>query len=240
MSALDSRGLGIFAKEPLPGQVKTRLSPPLSAAEAAELYRICLEETVSVMSAGPFQARLFFAGRADYFRRRFPRIPAHPQPAGDLGARLSAAAAQLFHAGHERVALIGSDSPDLPVPLVCEAFAALETADAVAIPAVDGGYVLIATRGYFPALFVDIPWSTKGVLAASRSQALRHGLRWQEVGHWDDIDDFASLQRLLTRSPQSATARHLRNVLAEQCARFSQESGPNQAAAAAGPDHSAD
>jgi hypothetical protein len=237
---MDLRGLGIFAKEPIPGQVKTRLSPPLSAGEAAEIYRVSLEETVAVMLAGPFDVRLFFAGGADFFRSRFPQLTAHPQSAGDLGSRLSAASAQLFHAGHKQVALIGSDSPDLPVSLVCEAFAALEAADAVAIPAVDGGYVLIATRSHFPALFADIPWSTTEVLAASRSQALRLGLRWKEVGLWEDMDDFASLQRLLKRSPETATASHVRKVLAEQSVRFSQEPGPNQAADVAEPDHSAD
>jgi hypothetical protein len=206
-------GLGILAKEPIPGRVKTRLSPPLSAAEAAALYRACLDETLACLATGPYRTTLFYAGDAAFFQRHYPQLLRSPQAGGDLGQRLNAAAAALFGAGHERAALIGSDSPDLPQTLVGAAFAALEEADVAVIPAVDGGYVLIATRCHQPEIFVDIPWSTSEVLAATRAQALRLGLRWREIGAWEDIDDLASLQRLLLRSPSSATARHARRFL---------------------------
>jgi glycosyltransferase A (GT-A) superfamily protein (DUF2064 family) len=60
--------LGIFAKEPVPGQVKTRLTPPLSSEEAAELYRVALQETVTNMSGGNFDLTICYAGAGKYFQ----------------------------------------------------------------------------------------------------------------------------------------------------------------------------
>ena len=204
-------GLGILAKEPLPGRVKTRLCPPLSADEAAALYRASLDETLECLATGPYRSTLFYAGDAAFFQQLYPQLHRSPQAGGDLGQRLNAAAAALFGAGHERAALIGSDSPDLPQSLVGAAFAALEEADVAVVPAVDGGYVLLATRCHRPEIFVDIPWSTSEVLTATRSQALRLGLRWREIGAWEDIDDLASLQRLLLHLPLRPPRRVIRS-----------------------------
>lgn len=202
--------LGIFAKEPVPGQVKTRLCPPLSTDEAAELYRTSLEETVAAMRGGPFSLVLFYAGRKEYFRKTFPGLPLIPQAEGDLGLRLDQALAALLMRGHVAAALIGSDSPDLPPTRVEEAFTALKHADCVTAPAADGGYVLIGERRHHPELFYDIPWSTPRVLAATRLQVARLGIDYRELAPWEDVDDLESLKRLLQRSPRSTTAEFTR------------------------------
>jgi rSAM/selenodomain-associated transferase 1 len=206
--------LGIFAKEPVAGLVKTRLSPPLSPAEAAGLYRTCLEETVAAMSGAGFDPVLFYDGDTGYFRRAFPGIRLLTQGEGDLGARMERALRTLLAGGCEAAALIGSDTPDLPVALVAAAFAALREADVVIAPARDGGYVLIGERRHVPELFRDTPWSTNGVLAATRQRAADLAIDYREVGGWEDVDDLPSLRRLLVRSPASATARHAAGLLA--------------------------
>ncbi|HXV21094.1 MAG TPA: hypothetical protein VD811_08920, partial [Desulfuromonadales bacterium] len=71
--------LGIFAKEPVAGRVKTRLCPPLSAAEAAALYRSCLEETVAAMGGAGFDLVLFLMAR--------PTTSAVPFPASGFSLR---------------------------------------------------------------------------------------------------------------------------------------------------------
>jgi hypothetical protein len=202
--------LGIFAKQPRPGQVKTRFSPPLRPVEAAALYRVALQETVARLSYGPAQLVLCCAGRRAWFARRFPGIPLLAQGRGELGMRLARVTALLFAAGASSVAVAGSDSPDLPLPLVAEAFAALRTADVTAIPCRDGGYALLALRRPVPALFAGIPWSTAEVLAATRARATALGLQFVEIGGWDDLDDLAALQRLLARSPDCVTAQYAR------------------------------
>lgn len=206
--------LGIFAKEPLAGRVKTRLCPPFSAAEAAGLYRSCLEETVAAMGGTGFDLVLFYDGEADYFRRAFPGIPLLPQGDGDLGVRMERALRSLLAGGCDAAALIGSDTPDLPIALVEAAFAALRQADVVVAPAADGGYVLVGERRQVPELFRDVPWSTAGVLAATRQRAAEAAVDFREVGGWEDVDDLPSLRRLLVRSPGSAAARHAAGLLA--------------------------
>ena len=201
--------LAIFAKEPRPGRVKTRLTPCLTPAEAAALYRVALRETVARFSAGPARLALCCAGRRRWFAHNYPELPLLPQGRGDLGARLARAAAALFAAGAGAVAIAGSDSPDLPLPLISAVFAALARADAAVVPSADGGYVLLALRRPVPELFADIPWSTPAVLAATRARAAALGLRIASVGSWDDLDDFAALQRLLARSPECMTARYV-------------------------------
>jgi len=206
--------LGIFAKEPVAGRVKTRLCPPLSAAEAAALYRSCLEETVATMGGAGFDLVLFFDGDADYFRRAFPGVRLIPQGEGDLGARMERALRSLLASGCGAAALIGSDTPDLPVALVEEAFVALRQADVVVAPARDGGYVLVGERRHVPEIFHDIPWSTAGVLAATRQRAAELDVDFREIDGWEDLDNIPSLRRLLVRSPGSTAARHAAGLLA--------------------------
>lgn len=207
------RALGIFAKQPLPGAVKTRLCPPLSPTEAAELYRVSLEETVQRLAAGSFTPVLFYAGDADYFRRSFADVALCPQGEGDLGARMERALQALLAAGCRGALLVGSDSPDLPLALLKAAFAALETKDAVVSPALDGGYVLIGERRHHPELFRGIAWSSDQVLALTRQRAAAAGISLAELPGWEDVDDLPSLRALLGRSPESATARHARACL---------------------------
>ena len=213
-SALDltCRGpvLGIVARQPLPGRVKTRLTPPLSPREACALYETALRESVARFAAGPFQPVLCWTGRRRWFVRAFPGTPLLWQGGGDLGARLERITAALFAAGGGPVAVAGSDSPDLPLPLMERALGALREADAAVVPSADGGYALLAMNRPAPHLFSGIPWSTAEVLAATRRRAAEHGLRLAVTDPWDDLDDRDSLARLLARSPECATARHAR------------------------------
>ena len=211
--AMANQILGIFAKQPLAGQVKTRLCPPLSPQQAAELYRTCLLETVATMAEAPAERVLFFAGDRSYFAETFPGLRLLPQSNGDLGQRLDRAFAQLFAEGCSAAALIGSDSPDLPIPLVSEAFAQLDNYDLAVAPARDGGYVLIGQSVHNPELFRDMPWSSSDLWQATRQRGEKLGLSFCELDTWEDLDDLASLQRLCRRSPNSSTAHLARLML---------------------------
>lgn len=213
--------VGIMVKEPLAGQVKTRLCPPLTPEEAARLYAVMMQETVQRLAAGPIPVVLFYAGSAAYFEKLFPGLPLWPQASGDLGQRLNEAMDHLLATGCRSAALIGSDSPDLPLAQVDAAFAALVANDVVTIPAGDGGYVLVGCSRPCAPLFEGIAWSTAAVLEQTRRQAEQQGLRYAEIGGWGDIDDIAALRDLLQRAPETATARFARLELAAKL-----ESGP--------------
>jgi len=202
--------LALFAKQPLPGKVKTRLTPPLRAEEASALYRVALQETVARFSTLPAELMLCWSGRQRWFARTFPEVLLLPQGRGDLGERLARVTAALFRAGCGPVAVVGSDSPDLPLSFIDAAFAALAAAEVAVVPSRDGGYTLLALRRPAPQLFTGIPWSTPEVLSATRARATAAGIPLAVVGEWDDLDDLASLQRLAKRSPECATARYAR------------------------------
>lgn len=203
--------LGILAKAPQPGLVKTRLSPPLTLQECAEFQHLALGATLAAMAE--FAPVLFFSGPEAYFRETFPGVTLVPQGAGDLGQRMARALRWLAQSGAPKAALIGSDSPDLPPELVRAAFVALDAAEAGCIPARDGGYVLIAERGHHPALFHEMPWSTDQLLLRTRERCATQGLRFTEVSAWEDVDDLVGLLHLVQRSPELAVSGYAAQLL---------------------------
>jgi len=209
--------LGIFAKEPVSGQVKTRLSPPLSPDQAAELYQISLRETVDKVSDGDFDLTICYAGDEDYFRRTFPGKSLYEQSGGDLGVRMSNALQHFFRQGYQQAVLIGSDSPDLPLDLVKQAFSALERQQLVMAPAHDGGYVLIGESCHSSRLFENISWSSSEVLSQTQQIAEATGIKYQLLPAWDDLDDLDALRRFLQRSPESRAAEYLCSLSVPEC-----------------------
>lgn len=205
--------MGIFAKEPVAGRVKTRLTPQFAAQQAALLYQVAQDETVGRMARGGWDIIIFYVGHQDYFVERFPGVPRFLQADGDLGSRMRHALERLLGLGYRQAALVGTDSPDLPLNQVEQAFAALRENDAVTVPAADGGYVLVGWSRPCPDLFDGVPWSTSGVLDATRANAARTGLAYAEIGGWEDFDDPAGLRRLVERSPASATAQAAARLL---------------------------
>jgi len=198
-----NKALLIFAKQPLPGKVKTRLSPPFSPQEAADMYRCMLSDTLARVAGLPgVEIFLFFepsCGAADFFRKNFPGIRIIPQQGEGLGERLTKAFEMVFGLGFESVAAIGTDSPDLPLFHLQQSFRLLqdEGADVVFGPAADGGYYLVALGRPCPGLFRDIPWSTSMVLEKSLEAASSLGLQVKSLPVWHDMDTVEDLKRFL-------------------------------------------
>jgi len=203
--------LGIFAKEPQPGQVKTRLCPPLTFTEAAQVHHLSLQQTVATLS--PLQPILFFSGNISYFQDNFPGVPLLPQSAGDLGERMAQALLTIQSRGNDCALLVGSDAPDLPLSLIIAAYTGLDLAAVVTIPARDGGYVLIGERGHHPSLFEKVPWSTAAVLERTRAICREEQLPYVEIETWEDVDDAAALLRLCKRSPTLAVSTYATEIL---------------------------
>lgn len=194
--------LAIFAKAPVVGQVKTRLCPPLSPAEATELFRCFLTDTVArVCSLSDVQVYLAIAptDSEPLFRSLLP-FPVRylPQRGDSLGEREVNLFIDLLGNGFDRVVLIGSDIPTLPLAHLRAAFTRLADpqCDAVFGPSSDGGYYLVGMRAVHRALFEDITWSTPQVLEQTLTQARRHGLSVSLVPPWYDIDTEEDLYRL--------------------------------------------
>lgn len=193
----------LFAKAPVPGQVKTRLQPQLSAEQCASLHR-CITEDVLATLAG-------FSDSCDVELHLNQPTPAWPgcafprrlQQGRDLGERMLHAAQDALARGYAKVLLLGSDSPDLPVSHI-RAMLALDAPIAFG-PAADGGYWAIQFQTAPPGLFDRVPWSAPDTLTHSMNAAAALGLNTQLGPSWYDIDTFADLERLAQGTPPPAT-----------------------------------
>jgi uncharacterized protein len=195
----------IFAKEPRPGLVKTRLSPPLSPEETSQLYHSFLQDIMEEMARVP-QVRLAIAfsppGARGFFQNLSPPgTELFPQEGADLGERMARAFARGFAAGFSPIVLRGGDVPDLPAALVSEATKVLAAGRAqVALgPAPDGGYHLIGLRRPQPSLFHGPAWSSSTVLSDTMSLARQLGLTIHLLPPWPDIDTYDDLRTFLQR-----------------------------------------
>jgi len=195
--------LVIAAKAPVVGQVKTRLCPPLSAAEATELFRCFLVDIVArACTVSDVQVCLAFTpvDSEELFRNLLP-FPLRylPQRGHSLGERLVNIFADLCKDEFTRVVIIGSDSPTLPIAYLQEAFSTLgdPAQDAVFGPSRDGGYYLVGARAVHPELFENITWSTSAVLDETLAQARHHNLNVVLLPAWYDVDNGADLQKLV-------------------------------------------
>jgi rSAM/selenodomain-associated transferase 1 len=197
----DGNALLVFAKQPTPGRVKTRLTPTLLPAEAAKLYHCMLQDTLTKAKSLAGAARFIFYvdedGAADYFRGIAPGAELFPQEGETLGDRMENAFARAFARSFQRVAIIGTDSPDLPPGFIESAFALLgnENVDVVFGPAEDGGYYLLAMKRLHGELFRGISWSSGSVLADSLARCAAAGLTVELLPVWYDLDTVEDLQR---------------------------------------------
>ncbi|MDK2890109.1 MAG: uncharacterized protein PWR21_741 [Methanoculleus sp.] len=217
------RAAAVMARMPVPGEVKTRLVPPLTPPEAARLYAGFLQDAIDrlarISGIRPFVA--YTPPAADSFFSGIvpPGFSILPQAGGDLGERLAAVSGALFSRGATAVVLCDSDSPTLPGRYIGEAFRRLEEADVVIGPCDDGGYYLIGMRRHTPRLFAGIPWSSARVTQRTVEAAGRLNLPVFLLEPWHDVDTAADLDRLcreVAGSPEDDTfARHTNQALAE-------------------------
>ena len=194
--------IAVFARAPVPGGAKRRLAPALGPEGAAELQRRMTRRIVAAaVAAEPAGVSLWCSpdSRHPSFRALADRYPIRlrDQPAGDLGARMSAAMEDVLRR-RPFALLAGSDCPALgPERLRTASGWLAEGADAVLVPALDGGYVLIGLRRLEPSLFAAMDWGTDRVLAETRRRLVRLGLEWREAEPLPDIDrppDLAHLE----------------------------------------------
>ena len=177
----------IFAKEPVPGRVKTRLHPTLGPEGAAKMARRMLDWAVREAEATGLPVELCGDPSADRWYKPRSRLELTAQGEGDLGQKLSRAARRVLVDGP--ALLIGSDCPELGRTRLAAAAEALAAYDAVIHPAHDGGYVLLGLTRFEASLFEGIAWSTPTVAAETiaRIEALGWSLDVRETLR--DVDE---------------------------------------------------
>ena len=211
-----SRCVILFAKAPVPGQVKTRLTPPLSPHSAALLYRSFIADIGNMLGRSPFPVRIYFDPpdrQADLTDLMGQRYPYFPQTGNDLGERMANALDQTLDAGFSGAVLIGTDIPDLPESILSDALSALAGSPTVIGPGMDGGYYLIGfTKSAFRReLFDNIGWGTRHVYEQTLSTFARLGITPRILPPWRDIDTFDDLIHFIHKN--AATPQNTPNTV---------------------------
>ena len=194
-----------MAKEPRPGQVKTRLIPAIGAAAAAGLYRAFLQDVLDEMALVPRAERVLAihpaAARPWFAELGGERWSIALQRGETLPDRMIGVFDELFRGGATAVVMRNSDSPTLPAARVTAALALLERgADLVLGPDHGGGYCLVGLRAPRPDLFRGVAMSTASVLEETLRRARLFKLRVELQPEWLDVDtpdDLAELRREL-------------------------------------------
>ena len=153
--------VGIFAKPPVPGAVKTRLIPDIGADKATRVYRYCLEYTLEVVKQSGLDYQLFVSEVGD--DPLFQEEDYSLQKGDDLGTRMFHAFQDLLSRGTDGALIIGTDCLDITSMHLQEAARSLADHELVLIPALDGGYALIGCTTIDPSLFDNVRWSSDRV-----------------------------------------------------------------------------
>ena len=232
--------LAVMTKAPQAGRVKTRLVPPLTPEEAAELNKCFLRDTTAAISnacsprpvgdarASHSEAATAACGIAVYTpvgaeSAYTDVLPADfsllPQRGDEFGERLYFAVEDLFKCGFDSLCLIDSDSPTVPAENFEQAVELLSASEdrVVLGPSDDGGYYLIGMNKPHRHLFEQIDWSTERVLNQTMQRATEIGIEVKLLPTGFDVDDDASLRRLcnelLTDRTSADIAPHTRKFL---------------------------
>ncbi len=181
-----SAALAVIAKAPVAGRCKTRLSPPLSAEEAAALAEAALADTLEAVASTEAARKVLILDGVPG-----PWLPdaveVIPQRGGGLDERLANALADLAGAA----LIIGMDTPQVRPQILETALGHLRAADAVLGPAADGGYWAIGLRTSDPRALLGVPMSTARTFRAQRARLHSLGLRVAELQPLSDVDTFA-------------------------------------------------
>jgi len=201
MAKQNRNALIIFSRDPVLGQVKTRLNPFLDLKTICDLYTCfltdCLKTICSVEPADHFIG-IYPSIVSGYFEQLDPSLSVSTfiQEGKDLGERMKNAFSVKFAEGYEQVVIVGADSPSLPSLYITQALASKR--DVVLGPSVDGGYYLIGMKEKLTHLFDGIKWGRDTVLKETYRKLKSSGTSFELLPVWYDVDRPDDLKFLKT------------------------------------------
>jgi rSAM/selenodomain-associated transferase 1 len=179
--------VAVMAKAPVPGRVKTRLCPPCSPTQAANIAEAALLDTLDAVAAADVARRVLVLD-GDPGPWLPPGIQVLTQRGDGLDERLAAAVDDL--AGP--LLIVGMDTPQITPELLDAAARELlaDGTDAVLGPASDGGYWLIGLRTNRPDALLGVPMSVAHTFTAQLTRLDELGLSTSLIGELRDVDTF--------------------------------------------------
>ncbi|MFJ9036916.1 DUF2064 domain-containing protein [Streptomyces sp. NPDC102406] len=194
----------VIAKEPRPGRVKTRLTPPFTPEDAAGLAEAALADTLDAVAQTPAARRtLVLDGTPGPWLP--PGFDVVPQCAGGLDERLAAA----FASCTGPALLIGMDTPQVTPGLLTVAFDGPDGCDAWFGPALDGGFWALGLADPDPELLRGVPMSTPRTGALQRARLVAAGLRVRDLPALRDVDTADDAVAVAAEAPRGRFAARL-------------------------------
>lgn len=196
MTANHTNALIVFVKNPVAGEVKTRLAASIGDERAFDIYLQLLGHTMTIASQADADLVIYYS---DFVPAKDTwsglKAQRYVQNGDDLGECMDNALSNVLKA-YERVLLIGSDCGEVTTEILDNAFDSLMHVDAFIGPAVDGGYYLVGAKQPVPNIFENVEWSTEHVMHQTLSRLLASGLNFGLGKTLRDVDDEEDLEAL--------------------------------------------
>lgn len=191
MSSTSKNAVILFAKDPVPGQVKTRLQTVWDSETTCQFYLHILKNSIDKIQGlervdrfvGVYPSR----GSGYFDDIAFSKEwTVFEQEGGDLGARMANAFRRRFEEGYQKVVILGADSPTLPPAFIEQA---LNSERGIVLgPSTDGGYYLIGMKGQVAPVFNQVDWGTERVLSQTIQRLKEADLQPELLPVWYDVD----------------------------------------------------
>jgi hypothetical protein len=191
----------IFIKNPVEGNVKTRLAVTVGNAASLSIYQSLLRHTQAITKELHAGKIVFYSDNVEdgdiwddkIYKKKL-------QIGNDLGERMKNAFEDTFEEGKNKVILIGSDCLELTPAIINEAFSILQNKDLVVGPATDGGYYLIGMKKLHAPLFQNISWGSGDVLMQTLEAAVKQALTFYLLAELSDLDNEEDLIAMKNKS----------------------------------------
>src|SRR5688500_6765057 len=188
------QALIIFIRNPVLGQVKTRLSKSIGDHKTLEVYKLLLQHTQAITYGLSCDKFLYYSGDPNphdsWDNQRYMKKKQHP---GTLGEKMFQAFEELFGKGYEQVIIMGSDGLGVDEEQINTAFQSLQEREIVIGPATDGGYYLLGMNSLHRSLFENKQWSSETVCEDTLAGMNAAGLTVAILPQLNDIDEEADL-----------------------------------------------
>lgn len=186
----------IFIKNPVKGEVKTRLAQTVGDDKALAVYKELLKITKSVSRTLTINKQVWYSSfieEDDLWRE--DSYTKHLQQGTNLGQRMKNAFQQSFATDFKKVVIIGSDCAELRTSILQQAFKLLDKHEVVIGPSLDGGYYLLGMSNYYPTLFEQKKWGSPSVFEETIRQLQKMNISYQLLPVLNDIDTEEDLKK---------------------------------------------
>ena len=198
----------VIAKAPVPGRVKTRLTPPCTPEQAARIAAAAIADTLAAVDAVEREVRRIVVLDGE----PGPWIPDGFDVIAQRGDGLAERLAAAFADAAGPAFLVGMDTPQVTPALLAAGLDAVRDGDAAFGAALDGGYWGIGLREPDARVFEAVPMSEDNTGAVQRARLAILGLQTAILPPLRDIDTIDDARAVAREAPDGRLAAALAEI----------------------------